>query len=319
MLQSRINIFLVLWGCLLLFPFQHITASDNLTKQAHAGYTAIVSYGNGFLASSTDGGITWISNSGEIVKSEKIQNEKLNCLAKSNQIIVVAGEKGSIQISDDDTNFRKVDSGTDQNINAIILFNEKFIAGADHGEVLVGDENYTFRKIQLDLKGNIVSLSAFNTNCYGVTDQGEIIHTRDGLNWTILDFNKVYDGYYQSCNFTSVIVNQYQVAVAGRHLDGSPALLLSSKGNVWTERPLNYTNEQGFMAFLDEIPNSLFYDSLGDQFVLVCNNGKLMTIPGCSHCNQLMEFSTNNLTGISGNETTILLVGTNYFIKAIKN
>jgi hypothetical protein len=242
---------------------------------------------------------------------------QLNCLLGKDQMLFAAGDKGSILLSTNNGAFRKIDSGTDKNIHSLLCFKEMILAGSDRGELLIGDVKGVFRKIQLTIKGNIVSLSTDNAVCYGVTDQGEVIHSTDGTNWTVLDFNELYKGYYKPCRFTRVLVTDNRIAVAGKHDDGTPALLFSSQGNVWTERILNYTDDQGTPAFLGNIPYDLLYNPSEDQFLLCCSKGKVMIIPTCSHCNKLYEYTTTDLKGIAGNKNTLMIAGDNYFTKLI--
>lgn len=307
MMSLKSTIFL-LSGLLLLFPGKSIYAS---------GYKALISYQDGFLAAGSDGRIDWISASGEITKSEKYPNEEFNCLLAYNEQVIAAGNSGSMLISSDKGTFRKVESGTNMNIHTLVFFKEMILAGSDKGVILIGDKKGLFREKQLALKGDIVSLSATTSDCYGVTDQGEIIHSTDGVNWTVFDFNESYAGYYKSCHFTRVMVTENRIAVAGKHDDSTPALLFSAQGNVWTERVLNYTDDQGITSSLENIPYDLFYDSSEDQFILCCSKGTLMTIPACSHCNKLFVCSTEDLRAISGNGKTVMIAGDHYYIKAI--
>ena len=93
--------------------------------------------------------------------------------------------------------------------------------------------------------------------------------------------------------------------------------ILGAQGNVWTERTLNYTDEQGMSALLEFVPYDIFYDNSKDQFMLACSKGKIMTIPSCSHCNKLYALSTSDIMGITGDENTIIVVGQSFFIMAI--
>ncbi len=282
------------------------------------GYNAIINYEDGFIAVGSNGRIDRISKSGDIVKSERFPEVEFKSLLSHGQTIIAVGDEGSILISADKGVFKKIDGGTHKNINSLVPFNDYIIAGSDGGELLIGDETGTFEKIQLALEGNIVSLSAGVSRCYGVTDQGEIIHTEDGVSWKIFDFNNFYSGYYKPCRFTSVLVTENQIAVTGKNQDGLPVLIFSSQGNVWTERELNYTDEQGMTSYLKEVPNNIFYDFSREQFVLICDKGKMMTIPSCSHCNKLFELTIEeDLTGISSNENKLIIVGENYYIKVI--
>jgi hypothetical protein len=282
-----------------------------------SGYNALINVGDGFIAVGSDGRIDWFSASGNITKSEKYPDEQFNCLLANDQLMVAAGDKGIILFSSNKETFRKVNSGTDKNIHSLLIFKDMILAGSDQGELLIGDVEGVFRKIQLALKGNIVSLSTNNIVCYGVTDQGEIIHSTDGINWTVLDFNELYKGYYKPCRFTRVLVTDNRIAVAGKHDDGTPALLFSTQGNVWTERILNYTDDQGIPAMLEDVPYDLLYNSSEDQFLLSCSNGKVMIIPSCSHCNKLYEYTKTDLKGIAGNVNTLMIAGDNYFTKVI--
>ncbi len=328
---------IILCGILLLLPRKLDSASSVFDKYAgnkHTsisylapenrikfdGYRGIAKYEDGFIAVGSDGRVDRISVSGKIKKSEKIPGAKLNCVLIFNQQIITAGDEGIIFISSGKGKFSRVYSGTDKNINSLALFKKKIIAGADHGEILIGTGKGAFKKIQLNLKGNIVSVSAGNSDCYGVTDEGEIIHTTDEINWSVFDFNKFYSGYYMPCKFTVVLVTENQIAAAGVQDDGSPAFFLSTRGKVWTERPLSYTNDHGEISYMTDIPYDIFYDLARDQFILVCSEGKLMTLPSCSHCNELMVLPTkNDLKGVSANGKEIIIVGENFYIYPVNS
>jgi hypothetical protein len=144
---------------------------------------------------------------------------------------------------------------------------------------------------QLPIRGTITALSATDDLCYGVTDAGEIVRTADGMNWSVFDFNAHYAGYYPACRFTCVCVTtDGQVAVAGVTTDsGTPVMYLSMQNNVWSERPLTYTDANGFLATLAEQPLSLHYNPDRTTFLLRCTHRKLMVLPPCSHCNELRD------------------------------
>jgi hypothetical protein len=301
-------VFIFLAGILLSSP-----ANGNKTE----GYRSVITYKDGFIAAGSGGQIDWISVSGRKTKSEIFPGENFNCLLEYNQMIVATGEGGSILVSSEKGIFRKVESGTIRNINSLAVFNGIIIAGADQGEIVTGDESGSFKRKHLNLKGNIVSVSARASDCYGVTDQGEIIYTKNGSDWEITDFNKQYSGYYKPCYFTRVLVTENRIAVTGIRNDGSPVMMVSSKGKVCTERALNYTDDQGREDILVDSPNDIFYDPLGDQFFLACTSGKLMKLPSCPHCNEMAIVSMEDLEGIACNENTMIIIGENFFIKVL--
>lgn len=292
--------------------------SNNPAKTDESiGYKGVVRCYDGFVAAGSGGRIDWIADSGKILGSEKIHEENFNCLLSKDNDVFVAGDHGAMFVSSEKGTFRKVNSGTDKNINSLAHFKSKIIGGTDDGEILSGDGSGSFSKIHLDIRGNIVSVSARNGDCYGVTNEGEIIHTTDGVNWEIFDFNRIYKGFYKPCTFTSILATEKGIAVAGVYTDGSPAFMLSSLGNVWSERALVYNDEQGIQELLTDQPRAIYYDDSHDLFYLACNAGKLMKLPSCSHCNELAEISVNTLAGISGTYEMLMIVGEGFYIKTL--
>lgn len=281
------------------------------------GYRAITRYGNAFVAAGSEGRIDRISPSGEIIKSDKFTGENFNCIASHDEMIIAAGDNGTIIISPDGEGFRKAESGTDNDINSIAVYNTTIIAGADRGEIITGDAQGGFRKTSPGVRGNIVSVSAGRSGCYGVTDEGEIIHSPDGLNWEIFDLNKVYGGYYQPGHFTRVLVTEDLIVVTGFRNDGSPLMMFSSQGKVWTDRILNYTDDSEMQGTLSEKPNDIYYDKAGDQFFIACNRGKLVRLPSCQHCNGLTVLTDKDLTAVSSTGDTLMVVGSDFFIRAL--
>ena len=294
-----------------------ISLVSPLNRINSEGYRAVIRYENGFIAAGSRGRIDRISASGKILKSEIFPGEYFNCLLSNDQMVIAAGENGILLISSEGEIFRKVDSNTHENINSLSLFKGIIIAGTDHGEIISGDGIGSFKITRLALKGNIKSVSARQSDCFGITDEGEIIHSSDGSKWDIFDFNKVYSGYYKPCFFSKILATEDRIVITGIHNDGSPVLMFSNQGNVWTERPLNYTDDQGIEGYLTDIPRDIGYDDLNDEFYIACTNGKLMKLPSCSQCNRLAALTEEDLTGISYNGNTMLIVGGNFFIKAV--
>lgn len=281
------------------------------------GYKAVISKNDGFVAAGSGGRLDWITISGHIVKSEKIGIENFNCLISQDNDIIVAGEHGVMFVSSEKGTFRKINSSTDKNINSIALFKGKIIAGTDGGEIVSGDGKDSFSKVHLAVNGNIVSVTSRNGDCFAVTDKGEIVHTTDGIDWNIFDFNAVYKGFYKTCAFTSALATENGIAVTGVNDNGSPVFMFSTQGNVWSERALVYKDQQGNQELLTDRPTGIFYDNAHDLFYLVCNSGKLMKLPSCSHCNELAVVSAQTLAGISGTNEILMIVGEGFFVKPI--
>ena len=108
-------------------------------------------------------------------------------------------------------------------------------------------------------------------------------------------------------DFRAVAAGGGSVMVAGVRPDGTPAAFTSSRGTVWSERILDYT-ESGQPQVFSAVPMDLSYDAMQDRFYLLGDGGSQLALPGCSHCNSLMHYPVDTLLArIPGNISTLLL------------
>lgn len=286
-------------------------------EQGAGGYSGITRHGDGFIAAGSEGRIDRISLSGEVIWSDKLTGEDFNCIFSDGKMVIAGGDSGTIVISTDGTRFRKAQSGTDNNIKSVVVFNRMIIAGTDGGEIITGDAQGSFRKILPAVRGNIVSVAAGASGCYGVTDEGEIIHSADGRAWEVFDFNKAYSGFYPPGRFTRVLVTDDLITVAGIRNDGSPMLVFSSQGKVWTDRILNYTDDMELQGSLRDKPNDIIYDRDSNQYFIACSGGKLMRLSSCHHCNRLTVLTGEDLTAAASAGNILVVVGGNFFVRIL--
>jgi len=276
------------------------------------GYKDIVLFRNQFIVVGTDGRIDCISKSGEKVPVINSCKCKLNCAFSNDEILLVAGDHGTILYSSDGKSFYREESGTDKNINGITFRNGLILACANNGIILSSKDGKLWSIVKTSAKGNIMSISANNSFFMGVTDAGEIIKSSDGTNWEIKDYNKEYDGYNKFSKFKKIITNQNSIIIIGTHDDGSPSILFSSLGNVWTERIPVYRDNHDMMCCLTQKPNAITYDPVGDQFILACDGGELFTLPTCSKCNEFKKISEIDLNAIICVDYYLVIVGNEY-------
>ena len=152
----------------------------------------------------------------------------------------------------------------------------------------------------------------------GITDKGEIIRSNDGLNWEITDFNMVYSGYYNQCKFRKVIIGRSLISNIGKHDDGSPAVLFSTLGKVWSERALNYYDEQGTIRFLKNNLNDITYDATRDQFFVACDRGEIFSLLSCSKCNNSVIVSDCNFHSVIFKDNYLAAVGDGFSVTILK-
>jgi hypothetical protein len=165
---------------------------------------------------------------------------------------------------------------------------------------------------KLPVKGRLCALAADRNTLWAVTDAGEIAHRKDASGWTVFDFNAQYGGFYPSMDFRAVAAGGGSVMVAGLRPDGTPAAFTSARGTVWSERPLDYT-EQGLPCLFTAEPFSLSYDAPQDRYYLAGAGGALLALPSCSHCNALARYPVDTLFARISGGTKNLLLGSDGF------
>lgn len=287
--------------------------------QAANGYRAVVSHADGFIAVDSMGKVDWISMETVVRKSTTLPKTDLRCILSTPESIVVGGANGALFVSTNNETFTRVDCSTDYTLNALAMYKDKVLIGSDQGMLISYDKRGTVSSIQLPLKGNIRSLCARESDCFGVTDEGEIIRSTDGKEWTVIDFNEYYKGYYDASSFTRVASSGDRIFVTGMKQNGLPIVIFSSEGTIWVERTITFSNEQGRVSNLEVPIYDMAYDPYADLFVLTCANGLLMTIPSCSHCNKAFYLTDDHLTGVAKNKETFLIVGTNGFRRTMEH
>jgi hypothetical protein len=288
-------------------------AEDSIKDHRH-GYYDIVRFQEKYIAVGTSGRIDCITLSGEKKFLDTTCRFDLNCAYANDRIFLAAGNKGNILSSLDGKIFSPESSGTKKDIHTITSRSGIFIAGADSGTILRSVDGIFWRNIQIKVRGNIVSLSANNSIFIGVSDAGEIIKSIDGMKWEIQDYNKEFSGYYPYSKFRKIVAGLNNIVIIGIHSDGSPSILYSVLGNVWTERPPIYQDEQGVFRDLNSTPNGIAYDTDRDQFIIACDNGELLTLPPCAQCNKWAKVSDNNFYANIYLENHLLIVGEEYFV-----
>ncbi|RQV95388.1 hypothetical protein EH221_06220 [bacterium] len=309
------------WSLLFLLVDQQVCgrSDEHLTPPAATrvaepdGYTDIVSFGDTLIAVGSDGRIDRITQSGERLPIDHNNSFPLNCAFSNDKIVIAAGDHGTILYSSDGKNFYRAESGTDKNIHGVTFNNGLMIAGTDNGMILSSNDSQSWRHLQTNAKGNILSLASNPFFVIGITDAGEIIQSFDGIDWEIKDYNKEYAGYNPYSKFKKILATQNTIVIIGTHDDGSPSILSSTLGNVWAERFPIY-HDDGMICSLTSEPNGIAYDSGGDQFILACDQGELLSLPVCTKCNEYKKISENNLNAIIYLDDRLVIVGDEFSV-----
>ena len=278
------------------------------------GYRDIVLFRNKLVAVGAGGRIDGITQEGDRVRLDSSCPYTFRCAYASNEIVVAAGDNGSILYSFDGKKFYRTTSGTQKNIYAITSRNGVMIAGADSGIILFSKNGTTWTSSKTALKGNLISLTSNTSFFIGVSDSGEITKSYDGLHWEIQDYNKEYAGYTRRITLRKIYANQNSVIIVGVHDDGSPAVLFSSLGTVWAEREPVYQDAQGVYASLTQKPNAIAYDPDRDQYIVACDHGELFSLPSCSKCDKYLKISESDLQALVYYDNRLFIVGDGFSV-----
>lgn len=290
----------------------NLESTSNSESDITNGYSDIIIFKDNLYAEGFNERIDFISEYGEIVTVHNSGKAKLRCAVTSDEILVAAGDDGTILYSYDGKSFSYSESDTDNNINGIVYTNGMFVAGSENGVILVSENGKSWFKMHTGAKGDILSLSSNKSFIIGVTDAGEIIKSFDGTTWEIMDYNKEYDGYHSFSNFSKILATENRIVIIGTHDDGSPSILFSTLGNVWTQRLPIYYDDEGILRSLSSKPNDVICDPNVDQFIIVCNNGELLSMPSCSKCNKYLKISDTNLNAIISDGNNLVIVGDSF-------
>lgn len=298
------------WIFLLFFVAQSIPDEPDDPQ----GYSEIIPFNNRVLAVGTDGRVDYITQSGESVTVDTSSQLKLNTVFSNDEILIVAGDHGTIFYSLDAQSFHYAESGTESNINTIASLNGWILAGADKGLVLISQDGESWNQMQTDAKGDILSLTSNPSFLIGITDADEIIKSVDGFDWEISDYNQVYAGYNPHANFGKILVFENSIVIIGTHDNGLPCILFSSLGNVWTERLPAYYDDEGIIRLLTNKPNDILFDRDNNQIILACDDGVLFSLPNCTKCNQYLKISESNLNAITYVDHCLIIAGADYSV-----
>ena len=294
-----------------IYP-KHDTTKITESKR-RIGYRDVVLFKDYYVAVGTNGRIDRYSKSGEKVPIDSTSKADLNCAFSNSEIMIAAGDHGTLLYTSDGKNFYRAESPTQENINGITSRDGLILACADNGTILISNDGKAWSLIQTNAKGNIMSLSASKYLFMGVTNVGEILKSTDGTNWEIKDYNKEYAGYNEPARFKKIIATPNTIVIIGTHDDGSPSILFSTLGNVWAERIPLYHDEQGTINYLTKKPNGITYNPVTDEFILACDNGELFSLSSCSKCNKYLKISDGNLQAVLYNDDCLVIAGDEYF------
>ena len=271
-------------------------------------YVDVEAYGEGFVVLGADGMITFHNSASEPVSRivpDGIAKAKYMCVASD--AIVIADESSISCLLDE--RWLQMQTPEGVRLTCIEDFYGGVMAATEDGRLLFWGS--PFDKAQIlttKVRGRFIDMDSFEDRCYAVTDRSEIVTIDLGLRTRTFDFNDCYSEYYGDIDIVSIAAGATSVCVTGNRNDDSPAAFISSNGNVWSERSLDYL-DGGSQKYMDKKTITAAYRKYDDCYVILCEDGVIFHLPACSHCNYPIFSDSGLLTSIAFNGRSFMAVG----------
>lgn len=308
-------------GCVLfLLAMQSGIPNDNVQSinaenqhQAKQGYRAAI-YNiedDTFLVAGTGGRLDRINNEKVVQKIDVPTTEDLLSFGFDENAALIAGTGGTILYTEDGEKFSKADTGITSTIFGITSFKGKYYACGQQGVLLSSYDGKAWKRKSFADKKDIISIAATNDYLMAVMQDSDFYISPDGVNWFFQNFNEAYSGYYEPYLFKGVRAINNSFYVFGQLVEDPdlPFLMRTDDGKTWLPTPLSTIDigdDEKVVARINEISPDL------DQFVAVCDEGRVMTITDCITCHKLSKYIDVDLYGIAFGREKLLIAGDNF-------
>lgn len=273
-----------------------------------AGYRAVAAWDMGFLAVGTDGTVDLIASDGEVTSLSVPLRNHLHAVTVANDMAWIVGDAGAV-LSFDGEAFHRSSADITVNLYATAHFADKWFIGGSGGILYRGSGDGRWQRVILAVKGDIVGLAASEGRMIGVTASGETFATTDGVAFTVRHYNAEMD---DTVSFHDVTFGSADLFWAtGEREDGSPVVLASKSGGVWSERALNYMDGAAY----DPSDLRVFGAAAsGGQMLVACSGGGVLTLPDCLQCNTMQTVADALLTDVAYNGGKVAAVGEGFAV-----
>ena len=277
------------------------------------GYRAVCDTGSTYMAVGTGGRIDRIKPDKTVTRVPAVTTACLNDVISFNGTDLIVGDGGVILLANSGSDFKSVKSGTKKALFGVTEFQGYFWAAGAEGILLRSADGEHWEAVDSGVKNKILSISANDKMCMAVTREGQILMSTDGMNWNVMDYNVLYEGYSELFWFRSVrsLGNAFVIVGEYQKKPGTPAILSSETGEVWSESVLYKINGNPGEDSYPLVVNAVAVD--WDQLVAGCNGGKLLTITECSECNKLDSIGSQNINDIVSANGYLALVGDGFW------
>ena len=150
--------------------------------------------------------------------------------------------------------------------------------------------------------------STIHAVAFAIADDGSLWRRYEG-DWTLFDFNKIYEGYYPKCDFTALAVFSGGYLLAGVDHYGFTRVYESMLGEVWKPALADTVlSDEGEISAKGGI-RAICECNKTKQAFLFGDGGMAITLSGCRKCSYYREIAKKDIIAakILPSETEILI------------
>ena len=269
--------------------------------------------GETFLVCGTGGRIDIISADGSMEHVSTATDADLIGILVQEHITLIVGSGGTILYSMDGKNFVQASKATDADILGVTSFNDAFYACTVNGSILSSNDGISWSVMDKLTGSAIVAIDASSEYMMGISADTDIyILDTDGI-WSVENFNRYYDGYYEKYVFSSIKNIGQALYILGHVADepGIPHIMFSDNGGeVWFFRSLSEINKKPPEEFYPITISAV--DAYEDQLFASCNGGRLLTIADCSVCNTIEGVLDADIFAFALGANSMLVAGSDF-------
>ncbi|WRS27713.1 rhodanese-like domain-containing protein [Oscillospiraceae bacterium MB08-C2-2] len=291
--------------------------AQTLSTGKPAGYTSSVYLGNYFLAAGTAGRLDQIDQNGKSKTLPLPTQASLLDIHSQNGLTLICGEKGTLLYSRDLKTFQQANIDESGTIFQVTEFNGRYYAAAEKGRLWISQDGQNWQSKTLETDNDIIAIASNSYGLMAITGKTDLFTSADGENWKAINFNEAYNGYYDRRSFTGLSSLGDSLFIYGQMEDnpGEPFIMFTDAADVWFFKALTSVNGE---EFSEQLPLEMrAVGLLGDQLLIVCDRGRLLTITECTVCHQMSEADGSEWNSIAMGDSQVLLVGKNFEFKIL--
>ena len=264
---------------------------DNKDRQEKKEYYVDASpAGMEFAVCGKDGRLAMIDMDGKVRTIETDIKEDLNAVAGKDETLVAVGDQGNIYIWEKNQSIKAMHEAEGNSLYDIVNFKDQWIMAGENG-IWLGASGRGVRQV-LKSEEKYISAACSADLCICVREDGVLSLSYDGETWEEFNFNEYYGYDFKLQQLLYGGGNFYLLAEE----DGNQKIYVSQLGSVWSERMLDML--EGKPADLsEEVFVGMVWD--GQEVVVGCASGKLLTLPDCTECNKLEETELKELSDLT--------------------